>query len=143
MEEVLKHGYVLCEVLKDDRSLIFEPIPEKYKRFHEDVLMLRIYEMFDKKLYTPKIYFLCVNFIKWFYIDCKNMKEVFIPNFVFTIHCILRHNSLAVELYDLGDIDNFVLISCFKICYEKNENMAKFCFEKYAKYKRKKTGFFF
>ena len=142
MEEVLKHVYVLCEVLKNDKSLIFEQIPEKYKRFHENVLMLRIYEMFDKELCTPKICSICVNFIKWFYIDCKKMKEVFIPNFVFMIHCILRHNSLAAELYNLGDVDDFVLISCFKICYETNENMAKFCFEKYVNLGHTKKVFF-
>ena len=105
--------------------------------------MIRIYEMFDKKMYTPNIPVLCIDFIKRVYLDCKNMEEVFVPNFVFMIHCILRHNSLAVELYDLGDIDDFVLVWCFRLCYKKNENMAKFCYKKYVKYKREKTKSFY
>ena len=128
MEELLKHSYILSKVFRDYRSSkYFSPIPEKYKRFHEDVLMLRIYEMFsEENCYSS-----------------EKMEEIFVPNFAFMIRCILGHNSLAVELYDLGDIDDFVLVYCFRLFYNENENFAKICFKKYAKYKLKKTRIFF
>lgn len=139
MEQLRKPGYVLSEVLMNSESLTFKPIPEKYKRFHQNLLLLQIYEMFDKKIHMRNIFVTCIDTTKKVYLHCEKMEEVFVPNFAFMIYCIFGDNSLAVELYDLGDVDDFVLVHYFRLCYNKNENIAEFCLKKYAKYKRKKN----